>query len=294
MRTDTRTDTRTGTSTRTRAGVSATASGRSLARALRLLGSEALGGVWPLAAVIAAWEAAYLLLPRNSLLRAPGDVASFLTHGSHARQLLSAMSSTFLILLLGYAIAIAVSVLLAAAMVSSRVLSRAIMPLAVVIGVLPVIVVAPVIILLVGRNPVTSVTVCVVITFLPALLNVIAGMRSTSRSLLDLCHVLGGGPLATLVSVRLPQAVPGILSASKLALPAALTGVILTEYIATGRGIGTYINQARADFRYVDMWAGIMTVMVMSVVAYTLLGVAEILLSERYVATGRRDARKAR
>lgn len=254
---------------------------------LRLLATELIGGLWPLAVLVAVWEAAHLALLDNSFLRSPLDVARFVVAEGNAAALLSATWSTALMLVLGYLIAVAVAVLLACAVVGSRWLAGAIMPPAVVIGVLPVIVVTPVIIMLVGRSPATSVTVCVIITFFPALINIVAGMRSTAGSLLDLGRVLGGGRVRTLVSVRLPQAVPGILSASKLALPAALTGVILTEYIATGRGIGTYINQARADFRYTDMWAGISTMVVVSVLAYTVLGVAEIMLSQRYVATGR-------
>lgn len=256
-----------------------------------LIARELAASVWPLVVIVILWQLAYLNLPSNNFLRGPADVWSYLRDDERTGELSGAVLGTFGLLALGYAIAIAIAVLVASAIVSHVVLERALMPLVLTLGLLPVIVITPVVIMLVGRSPATTVTVCVLIAFFPCLVNIVSGMRSPSPSMIDLARVLNGGPLRTLISVRLPSAIPGLLSASKLALPAALTGVLLTEFIATGAGAGSFINLARARFQYTEMWAGILAVLVLSILAYTLVSIAEKLLSDRYVTTGSRSAR---
>ncbi|WP_085368719.1 ABC transporter permease [Leifsonia sp. NCR5] len=256
-----------------------------------VLGREILAGLVPVLVVLVLWEIGYLLVPHNTYLHGPIEVLSLLSDPAHFVPVLAALGDTFLMLVLGYVISVVFSLVLASVVVVSRIAERAIMPIAIIVGVVPVIVITPVLLMLVGRGPATSVVVCVIITFFPALINIVSGMRSPSRSLIDLTSVLGGNPAKTLLLVRLPSSIPGIFSAAKLALPAALTGVILTEYIATGRGVGTFINLSRANFQYPDMWAGIFATLVLSVLAYSVLGTAELLLRDRYVSGASRSRR---
>lgn len=249
---------------------------------LRLLATELAAGLGPVLVLLLLWQIAYVSLPTNQFLRGPLQALGHLGAPEHLRALGAALVSTFALLALGYVIAILVAVTLAAVVTSHPMISRAVTPLAVALGVMPVIVITPLVIMLVGRGPATTVAVCVLITFFSCFVSVAAGMRSASRGALDLTRVLGGSAWRTLVGVRLPSAVPGLISASKLALPASLSGVILTEYIATGEGIGTFINLARANFRYTEMWAGILVIALLSVLAYTILGFLEVWLSERY------------
>jgi ABC-type nitrate/sulfonate/bicarbonate transport system permease component len=259
-----------------------------MTRALRLLATEVAAGVVPLGVLLVLWQVVHVSLPDNQFLRGPLEAIAFVADGEHTGDLADALVSTFGMLALGYVIAVLVALVLASLVTAHDALARALMPLAVVLGVVPVIVITPVVIMLVGRGPATTVTVCVMITFFACFLSIVSGMRSASRGIVDLSAVLGGSAWRTLVSVRLPSAVPGLVSASKLALPASLSGVILTEYIATGEGIGTFINLSRANYRYVDMWGGILVVVLLSVLAYSILGFLEVWLGERYVERRRR------
>ncbi|MBS45983.1 MAG: hypothetical protein CMH83_22975 [Nocardioides sp.] len=280
--------TTTGRVRRSRAGATGTARSQS-DRPLRLLATELLAGIGPLLVLMLLWQVVYLTLPENQFLRGPLEAVEFAVSGENVGELAAALLSTFTMLLAGYLIAVLVALTLASVVTASAAMARAIMPLAVVLGVVPVIVITPVVIMLVGRGPATSITVCVMITFFSCFISIVSGMRSAARGIDDLAAVLGGSGWRRLVSVRLPSSVPGLISASKLALPASLSGVILTEYIATGEGIGTFINLARANYRYVDMWGGIFVVVLLSVLAYSLLGFLEVWLGDRYVV--RRSSR---
>lgn len=245
---------------------------------------EILNGIWPLLTLSLLWWVAFQLLPRNTFLKSPTDVIGFLIQDGNVVELLDALSGSLGLVALGYAVALCVAITLASAIVLSPWMERAVMPLAVIVGSIPIIVITPVMLMLFGRGIGTSVIVCTIVTFFPCLVNIIAGMRSPGRQLIDLTSTLGASRYATLLKVRFPSAVPGLISASKLALPAALSGVILTEFIATGTGIGNYINHGRANFRFNEMWAGISATLVASVLLYSLLAALEIILSRRYTA----------
>jgi ABC-type nitrate/sulfonate/bicarbonate transport system permease component len=249
-----------------------------------LFAREIVNGIWPLLTLSLLWWVAFQLLPRNTFLKSPTDVVGFLVQNGNAAELLEALSGSLGLVALGYVVALFIAITLASAIVLSPWVERAVMPLAVIVGSIPIIVITPVMLMLFGRGIGTSVIVCTIVTFFPCLVNIIAGMRSPGRQLIDLTNSLGASRFATLLKVRLPSAVPGLISASKLALPAALSGVILTEFIATGTGIGDYINHGRANFRFNEMWAGISATLVASVLLYSLLAALEIVLSRRYAA----------
>ncbi len=256
-----------------------------------LLGREVINGVWPLATLCIAWAALFFALPPNTFLKGPVEVASYLTNEGQFAKLISALSSSLFLVVLGYLVAIVLSALLASAIVLNRSVESLAMPIAVVIGSVPIIVITPVMLMLFGRGIGTAVIVCTVVTFFPCLINIIAGMRSPASQLIDLTRTLGASSIVTLLKVRFPSAVPGLISASKLALPAALSGVILTEFIATGSGIGNYINHGRANFVFNEMWAGIAATLIASVLLYSVLGAVETILRRRYAPIPERGSR---
>lgn len=269
------------------AAVTAGAAARSVGG---LVGRELMGGIVPLLVLLALWMVVFWAVPENTFLKSPIEVAGFLMSGGELGVLLSALGSTLTMVVLGYAVAICVSISVATVIVMSSIGERAVMPLAVIVGSIPIIVITPVLLMLVGRGVLTAVLVCTVVTFFPSLINVIAGMRSPATQLLDVTEALGASRWRTLLHVRFPSSVPGLISASKLALPAALSGVILTEFIATATGVGNYINHARANFMFEPMWSGIAMTLVASVLIYSVLGAIEIGLQRKYAPLG--DKRK--
>lgn len=247
---------------------------------------EILGGVIPMLLLLVAWFLAFELIPDNTFLRAPQSVGQFVTGQNEWQALLKALSNTLLMVLLGYAVAYLSALIIAIVAVSSRFMEQLVMPVAVVVGSVPIIVIVPVLLMALGRGALTAILVCTIVTYFPCLINVLSGLRSPSRQLIDITASLGGSRVRTLLKVRLPSAVPGLISASKLALPAALSGVILAEFIATSTGIGQYISFARANYHFDAMWAGICFTLIASVLLYSLLGVFEILLEQRYKPIG--------
>jgi sulfonate transport system permease protein len=242
--------------------------------------SEIGGALVALVITFAAWWVAYLVIPANTYLVSP--FAALRALGSGAGPLLPALGQSAVSVLAGYCISVVVAFVFSAVTVSSRFAERAVMPLALLIGSVPITVVTPLLPLILGRGTATTIAICAIVSLFPGFVSMTAGMRSVPGDLVDYVRVSGGSRLAELFTVRVPAAVPSIVSAGKLTLPAALSGVILAEVIATGTGIGNYINFAKANFDYAQMWAGIVAALVMSVLAYAVLAACERALVGRY------------
>lgn len=242
--------------------------------------SEIGGAALAVAITFGIWWLAYLVIPSNTYLVTPADALAALA--DNAGTLLPAIGQSAAAVLIGYCISVVVAFLFSALTVASRFAERAIMPLALLIGSVPITVITPLLPLLLGRGNATTIAICAVVSLFPGFVSLTAGMRSVPGDLVDYVRVSGGNRVVELLTVRVPAAVPSIISASKLTLPAALSGVILAEVIATGTGIGNYINFAKANFDYAEMWAGIVTSLVISVLAYAVLAACEKALVGRY------------
>ena len=85
-----------------------------------LVGREVLNGVWPLLTLALAWWVLFILMPPNTFLKSPIQVAQYLTEPGEFTRLLSALSSSLWLVVLGYVVATLLSLALASAMVTIR------------------------------------------------------------------------------------------------------------------------------------------------------------------------------
>jgi ABC-type nitrate/sulfonate/bicarbonate transport system permease component len=123
--------------------------------------------------------------------------------------------------------------------------------------------------------------------FFPALVTIVHGLRSAPSLAVDVVAVYGGGPRRVLTKVALPGALPYLFAAARLSVPSALVGALVTEWLATGQGIGGAILSDIGAFGYLHLWASIIVLTAVSVVLYTLLGAAETFVLARMGMAGR-------
>lgn len=242
---------------------------------------ELAGIVVAVLVLVGVWEVAYLALPRNVYFVDPWTTVLAFFQGSS--ELWKMIGVTCLMLLIGYVIAVAFAFLLAGFAAISPTVRRSNLPIVLLVGSIPTVVIVPILLLLLGRGLVTIIVVIIIVTFLQAYLSLLDGLTAISPALIDYVRVSGGGILKQLRSVRVPAAIPAFITAARLTLPAALSGVILAEIIATGTGIGSYINFSKAYFEYPQVWAGIFAVLLISAFGYGILSSVERRLRDRYV-----------
>ncbi|MDR1825778.1 MAG: ABC transporter permease subunit [Bifidobacteriaceae bacterium] len=161
---------------------------------------------------------------------------------------------------LGYLLGLVVAGLGAVSFVLIPPLQKLMYPTAVLLRTFPLVVLAPLIILLVGRGLTGVAVIGIIVVFFDGLVIITAGLRGAPRTAVELILAYGGSDLSVLRRVALPSAIPAVFAAARLAFPVSLTGALLAEWLATGHGIGAVIHQAPTQFHYAEMWAAVVAV----------------------------------
>lgn len=152
------------------------------------------------------------------------------------------------------------------------------MRFALVTNCLPVVAIAPLLqILLTGEAP--KIALAAVSVYFTTLVIVLTGLRSADPVSLELIRVYGGGALKCLRKVRIPAALPHLIRALQLAVPTALLGAILGEFLGGTQGIGIAMIVAQAELHVTLMWGLIVVSSVIAGVGYALFGLVGHLLS---------------
>lgn len=248
-----------------------------------------LGSVGSLVIVIAAWYGligAFRLNPYFA--KTPLDVFTYLFTVPAAPENRARIGEGLLITLgdaaLGYVFGTAAAVMIALLVVSFRSFERTVMPLAIVLRSIPLVALTPLLALVFGRGLVGVTVIVSIVTFFPTLVNVVLGLRSAPTLAVDVIHSLGGSDTLATRKVRMLYALPAFFAAARIAVPGALGGATLAEWLATGKGIGAMLVQDYAASRFSALWAESVTIVVVSVIVYGLIGLIERPVLRRYAS----------
>ena len=218
--------------------------------------------------------------------KTPADVWKFLFSDPEADAHRSAIWDEGLITLrdsfLGLVVGSVTAVLAAVAFNVSRPLERTLMPIAMVLRSVPLVAMTPLILLMFGRGLVTVTVIASIVTFFPTLVNVTLALRATPRDAIDLLKAYGASPMNTLLKVQLPSALPSLFASLRISAPLALVGALLSEWLATGTGLGYGILYTQGLSQYADMWSRVVVVTLMSIVLYKAIGAVERPVLARY------------
>jgi ABC-type nitrate/sulfonate/bicarbonate transport system permease component len=187
----------------------------------------------------------------------------------------------------GFCFGMLAAVLAALTFVTAPAVERTFMPLATLLRSVPLVTMTPLIVLVFGRGVGGVAVIGGIVVFFPALVTIVHGLRSAPSLAVDVVAVYGGGPRRVLTKVALPGALPYLFAAARLSVPSALVGALVTEWLATGQGIGGAILSDIGAFGYLHLWASIIVLTAVSVVLYTLLGAAETFVLSRMGMAGR-------
>ena len=262
----------------------------------RGFGRSLLVGLSTFAIVFAIWMALVLFADVSSyILKSPFDVWEFLVLDPEAadnRQVIAdLLGVTMRHAVTGFLVGLVVAIVGAILFRVSRGIESALMPFATLLRSVPLIAMAPVIILIFGFGTDTSVAVIggIVVLF-PALVTIVFGLKSASPQMIDVVSVYGGGVLTAVRKVALPSALPSLFAAIRISVPGAVTGALLAEMLSTGDGIGSATAQYAASAKFTEVWACVVVVTVVSLLLYTVVQVLESLVLTRMgMSTERRS-----
>ena len=172
----------------------------------------------------------------------------------------------------GFAAAAALAVLTS----EVTVLRRALVPLAVVLNVTPVVALAPGLVVAFGFGPTPKVVVTAIIVFFPVLVNTSAGLRSVDPGALQVLTTLDASRTEVLRRLRVPSAAPYVFAALRVVVPLSLVGAVVAEFVAAGSssGLGTVIALTSST-SLPAMFAAIACLAIMGLALLALLTVTE-------------------
>jgi len=182
---------------------------------------------------------------------------------------------TLLETVLGMGIAILLGLLLAVLLDISGWLRRAIYPLLVVSQTIPIIALAPLLLLWIGYDIRPKLIVVTLYCFFPIAVACADGLASTEPELMNLLGSMRASRWQTLWLVRLPGAMPSFFSGLRIAATYSVTGAIFGEYVGGFKGLGIYMEKATNSFATVLVFAAILVTAVLSLLLFGLVSVIE-------------------
>ncbi len=222
------------------------------------------------AGLLVVWQCAILVTGTSiTVLPGPFEIAT----QADWLSVLIAAGFTVLSTIIGFAVGNVIGLLLAVLITASRTVSDIVYPFAVVVRSVPIVALAPFIILIAGRGAAASVVVAALIVFFPTLVNVILGLRSVPPEAIELTRVINASRPFQYARVRIPYALPSFVSALKISAPNAVLGVLTAEWIIGGNGLGRLIVQSWLGLDIPTMWGG---VVLSAVVAWALFSLASL------------------
>lgn len=237
-------------------------------RVLRLAALTCL----PLLALVGWQLAVWLAHPEPWLLPSPRAVAEVLWDDRsrlwyHARATIGAA-------FVGFALAAVVGLLLAGAVVSSRILEFTLYPWLVASQAIPILAVAPLVAVWLDYE-VAQVMVAFVIAFFPVVVTGADGLRGVDPEPGRALRTLGAGRWWVFRRVAVPAALPAVFSGLKLAAVFSVTGAVVAEYVGADRGLGYLTEFTTAQFRTAESFAAVLLLALIGVAFFLLVALAE-------------------
>ncbi len=230
--------------------------------------------------LLAAWELAArwdvladLLSIEPFLVPAPTEVAEALWED---RSLLAEDAwVTLREVVLGFLLALVAGVALAILIHLSETSRRALYPLLVASQTIPIVVLAPVLVVWFGFGIVPKLLIIALICFFPITVNTYDGLRSVDPELLKMMRTLGAGRLQTLRRAELPWALPFIFSGAKIAVAVAVIGAVFGEWAGSDSGLGHLILVSSGELSTSLTFAAIAVLSAIAIGLFALLAVLE-------------------
>lgn len=225
--------------------------------------------------MIGLWEAGLRVAGVETyLFPKPSEVAASIAENQST--LRSHAETTAVEILLGFAIAVSLAVAISLALHLSSALRRAVFPLLVASQAIPLIVIAPVLVVIMGFGLGPKLAMVTMICFFPVVVTTVDGLQSTDPVMKQMMTTLYGNRWDILRRVEIPSALPNFFSGVRIGATYCAVGAIVGEWAGASKGLGFYIQQKAASLATADVFGA---VVVICAISFALI--AGVILAER-------------
>ena len=235
----------------------------------------------PIALLCAVWEAACIVMKiPDYIVPAPHRVLEKVVA---SWSLLYAHSLTsFAEIMIGFLLASVCAMLCAIAMVHSRRMEAILEPFLVVSQVIPKVALAPLFIIWFGHGVLPKIIIAMLIAFFPVLVNAVVGLRSIDAEIIELMDSIAANKRQMFWRVRLPNSLPYIFPALKVAALLSIVGAMVGEFVGSDRGLGYLMIIGDVNHDTDLLFASLVVVTAFGMVVYAVIEVFERRIESRY------------
>jgi ABC-type nitrate/sulfonate/bicarbonate transport system permease component len=191
--------------------------------------------------------------------------------------------------LVGFGLAMAVGLSLALVIDFSATMRRAIYPLLVISQTVPIIAIAPLLVIWFGYGILPKVLVVTLVCFFPIVVSMADGLQSADPDLIALLQAMGATRRQVFLIVRLPGALPSVFSGIKVAVTYSVIGAIIGEWVGASRGLGVFMLRSTNAFRTDWLFAAIAVTALLSVVLFLIVTALQRALLPWYYTAQREE-----
>ena len=224
---------------------------------------------------LALWEAAVASKVAPVTISSPSRIAR--TVFEEWGTLWFHMEPTLLTATIGYLAAAATALFVGFLVYSVPRIENTVLTVGAVMDSIPMIAIAPILIIWMGLSLSTRITITAIICLFPILISMIQGLRAQPRNTQELFTVLAATPLQRFRFLALPNALPYLFVGLKIAAPLAVLGALVAEWTGAEWGLGVFMINAMFGLRVDQLWSAVLLACAMSSGAYGLVCLFEYL-----------------
>ena len=225
-------------------------------------------------ALLALWEL-YVSARQVSVQVLPSPIAIVQALMNNWSIIYGNTLQTLLETVLGLAIAALLGLLLAITLDISSWMRRAVYPLLITSQTIPIIALAPLLLIWIGYDIRPKLIVVTLYCFFPIAVATVDGLASAEPELIKLLHSMRATRWQILRLVRLPGAMPAFFSGLRIAAAYSVIGAIFGEYVGAEKGLGIYMQKAANSFATINVFAAILVTTILSLLLFGLVSLIE-------------------
>jgi NitT/TauT family transport system permease protein len=185
--------------------------------------------------------------------------------------LLRNASATLLEVVAGLLAGVILATLTGYLLAKSRLLERLLSPYLVASQAIPIVAIAPLLVIWFGPGIFSKILICALIVFFPVLVNTVVGIRAVSEHMRDLMRSMHATPLQMARYLEIPAALPVFLGGLRIGATLSVIGAVVGEFIGADRGLGFLVNVGRGQFDTALVFVAVFPLVAMALGLYGLV-----------------------
>lgn len=157
----------------------------------------------------------------------------------------------------------------------SKIVARGLLPYVIAANTIPVVAVAPIIIIWFGHGIGSKIAVTAFLSFFPLALNMMKGLQSYDRTIMDVFHIAAASGPQRFFKMRLPSALPYVFVGLKLNVTFSVIGAIVAEFVQADKGLGFVIMTSYRTLAMPRLWAAMLMSALIGIAFFALIALLE-------------------